>query len=369
MELNAREALITLNLIPGLGSVRIRSLLEYFGSADIVLAAPQNLLAQVPRIGPALAAAIADWRHCTHVHAELDCAAHAGVRVTTLLDDDYPRVLRNMSDPPVVLYSLGAWLQEDDQRAVAAVGTRIASPYGISCARSIARDLADAGCCIISGLARGIDTAAHLGALDAGGRTIAILGGGLSSIFPPENAALAHRIADGHGAIVSEFPMNMSPSRNSFPQRNRIVAAWGCATIVIEAAGRSGALHTAGLAADMGKNVFAVPGAVTTSSSLGCHRLIRDGAILCTCAADIIGDMGWEPGHQQQLPLFSAPPAPSHPILSAIAAGHTTLDALCSALGISAAELTPQLMRLQIERQISPAPGGAFQLWPSTKDT
>ena len=366
MELSAREALITLNLIPGLGSVRIRSLLEHFGSADMVLAAPQNLLAQVPRIGPTLAAAIADWRHCTHVEAELDCAAKAGVRITTLLEDDYPDVLRRMSDPPVVLYSRGTWQQDDARRAVSVVGTRIASPYGIGCARSFSRDLADAGSCIISGLARGIDTAAHLGALDAGGRTIAILGGGLASIFPPENMALADRIADGHGALVSEFPMNMTPSRNSFPQRNRVVAAWSCATLVVEAAGRSGALHTAGLAADMGKSVFAVPGAVTTNSSLGCHQLIRDGAILCTCAADLISDMGWEPDHQLQIPLFSehAMAAQNDPVLSAIAAGYTTLDALCSALGTSAAELTPRLMRLQIERRIIPAPGGAFELCP-----
>ncbi len=364
MELSAREALITLNLIPGLGSVRIRSLLERFGSADMVLAAPQNMLSQVQRIGPALAAAIADWRHCTQVHAELDCAAQAGVRITTLLDDDYPRILRNMNDPPVVLYSRGSWLQEDSLRAVSMVGTRISSPYGVNCARSIARDLADAGCCIISGLARGIDTASHLGALDAGGRTIAVLGGGLTSIFPPENATLANRIADGHGALVSEFPMNMPPSRNSFPQRNRIVAAWGCATLVVEASGRSGALHTAGLAADMGKSVFAVPGVITNNSSLGCHRLIRDGAILCTSAADIIGDMGWERDHQQQLPLFSehAMTAQNDPVLSAIAAGYTTLDSLCSALGVSAAELTPQLMRMQIARLITPVPGGAFEL-------
>lgn len=368
MELSAREALITLNLIPGLGSVRIRSLLEHFGSADLVLAAPKNLLCQVPLLGDKLATAIADWRHCTHVHAEMDCAQRAGVRITTLLDREYPDALRVMSDPPVVLYSLGEWEQTDADHAVAVVGTRLASPYGLNCARSISRELADAGCCILSGMARGIDTAAHLGALDAGGRTIAILGGGLSSIFPPENVTLAERIADGHGAVVSEFPMNMRPSRNSFPQRNRLVAAWSCATLVVEAGGRSGALHTAGLAGDLGKTVFAVPGSVSTTSSLGCHRLIRDGAILCTCAADLIGDMGWEADHQKQLPLFSPSSTPPQrdPILAAIAAGHRTLDALCSALGMKAAEITPQLMRLQIERRITPAPGGAFDLCPSS---
>ncbi len=366
MELSAREALITLNLIPGLGSVRVRKLLEFFGTAELILAAPREMLSRVPHIGEKLAGAIADWRHCTQVHAEMDCAERHGVTITTFLDDTYPNVLRRMSDPPVVLYSFGSWMQEDERRAVAVVGTRMATPYGLSCARSVCRDLADqAGCCIISGLARGIDTAAHHGALSAQGRTIAVLGGGLSQIFPPENVELVERIIQGHGAVVSEFPMNMRPTRNSFPQRNRVVAAWSAATLVVEAGERSGALHTAGIAAEYGKSVFAIPGQIGSIASRGCHRLIRDGAILCTGAADIIADMGWDGSRQRTLPLFAkatTSPADESPILSAIAAGHCTLDALCSALGLSAAELTPQLMRLQIQHQITPLPGGVYEL-------
>lgn len=363
MSLTAREALITLNLIPGLGPVRIMSLLEHFGTAELVLAAPKELLRKVPRVGDAIAAAIADWRHCTQVHAELECAQRAGVRITTLFDDEYPDALRSMSDPPVVLYSLGEWKQEDALRAVAVVGTRMASPYGLNCARNICRELADSsGCCIISGLARGIDTAAHLGALEGQGRTIAVLGGGLSSIFPQENMDLARRIAGGNGAIVSEFPMNMSPSRNTFPQRNRIVAAWCRATVVVEAGQRSGALHTAGLAAEYGKSVFAVPGHIGSASSIGCHRLIRDGAVLCSSAADIISDMGWDAPQQKNLPLFDPPAAEQDdPILAAVRAGHCTLDALCSALGTSAGELTPRLMQLQILRKLRPISGGRYE--------
>lgn len=366
MELTAREALITLNLVPGLGPVRIRSLLEFFGSAELALAAPPQMLAQVPRLGAGLAAAIADWRHCTNAQAELECAASMGACVVTFLDEEYPDALRRMSDPPAVLYVLGRWLQKDAERAVSLVGTRMASPYGLSCARRFARELAEiAGCTIISGLARGIDTAGHWGALDAGGRTIAVLGGGLAELFPAENAPLVERIVDGHGAVVSEFPMHMRPSRNSFPQRNRIVAAWSKATLVAEAALRSGSLHTARVSAELfGNSVFAIPGSISNASSAGCHQLIRDGAILCASARDIIDDMGW--GEQlHQLNLFdSAAPqaAPAEPILSAIAAGHSTLDALCSALGQPASELTPRLMRLQIERKIAPAPGGAFTL-------
>lgn len=362
MELTPREALITLNLVPGLGPVRIRSLLEFFGSAELALSAPAQMLAQVPRLGEKIASALADWRHCTQVHAELDCAARLGARVITFLDEEYPDALRRMSDPPVVLYVLGRWEQADARRAISVVGTRQATPYGLSCARRFAGELADHGCTIISGLARGIDTAAHLGALDAGGRTIAVLGGGLAHIFPAENEELVQRIICGHGAVLSEFPMNMRPSRNTFPQRNRIVAAWSKATLVVEAALRSGALHTAGISAsEYGNHLFAIPGAITSPATAGCHQLIRDGAILCSSPQEILADMGWDQA-PRQLQLFEPPSAPAHPILAAIAAGHNTLDALCAALGLPAYELTPQLMRLQIERRISPGPGGSYKL-------
>lgn len=373
--LTPQEALITLNLIPGLGSMRIQALLEFFGSAELVLHAQENMLAMVPRIGPRIAAAIADWRNCTNVQAELECAAERGVRVVTLIDEEYPAFLRRMSDPPVVLYVRGNWLASDSDQSVAIVGTRQATPYGFTTARKFGRELADAGCTIISGLARGIDTAAHQGALDAGGRTIAVLGFGLANMmYPEENAQLAEHICDGHGAVVSEFPMYMRPSRTTFPQRNRIVAAWSRATLVVEAPLRSGSLHTASMAAEeYGNSVFAVPGLAHSQASSGCHALIRDGATLCTCAAELMADMGWN--KQQQMELFAEPlpqavsPAPireplpadeADEILGALDAGNDTLDALCAALGRGAHSITPQLMRLQIERRIIPAPGGRF---------
>lgn len=377
MELSPREALITLNLIPGLGSVRIQALLEFFGSAELALAAPVQVLEKVPRIGNKLAQAIASWQDCTNVHTELSCSADYGVRVVTLIDEDYPERLRRMSDPPIVLYVKGEWLPSDGHRGVSIVGTRAASPYGMTLARRFGREQADAGCTIISGLARGIDTAAHWGALDAGGRTIAVLGNGLSTIFPSENEELAARICNGHGALVSEFPMTLRPGRTTFPQRNRIVAAWSKATLVAEAPLRSGALHTAGISAEYyGNSVFAVPGPVDRPSSAGCHTLIRDGAILCTHPQELLQDMNWCDG-PRQLELFATDttsgtgPAPVQPlsandnnngaeILAAIAAGHDTLDALCTALGVGAMQLTPQLMRLQISRAIIPLPGSRY---------
>ncbi len=380
MEFGPREALITLNLIPGLGSIRIQALLEYFGSAELVLSAPANMLEQVNRIGAKMARAIANWRDCTNALAELECARNHGVRVITLMDDEYPQALRRMSDPPIVLYVLGEWRDEDAHHAVSIVGSRAASPYGMNVARRFGRELADAGCTIISGLAKGIDTAAHWGALDAGGRTIAVLGNGLSQIFPEDNAELIRHIIDGHGAVISEFPMNMRPSRSSFPQRNRIVAAWSKATLVVEAPARSGSLHTAKISGDdYGNTIFAIPGMVDRPTSIGCHALIRDGAVLCTSPTELLDDMGWN-NKPRQLELFSEeepadnePPAPrSHcvqqapegteAILTAIQAGHDTLDALCPALGMPAHELTPQLMRLQVMRCISTLPGGRFVL-------
>ncbi len=374
--LSPRDALVALNLIPGLGSVRIRALLEFFGSAELVLAAPENMLQQVPRVGAALAAAIADWRNCTNVEAELRLAEQWDTRIVTITDADYPAALRRMDDPPIVLYVRGEWNPEDGERSVSLVGSRLASPRGLTLARRFARELGDSGVTIISGLARGIDTAGHWGALDAGGRTIAVLGSGISQLFPKENEELAHRICDGHGAVVSEFPMSMRPSRTSFPQRNRIVAAWSRATLVVEAPHRSGALHTARLSADhYGNSVFALPGDVDNELAAGCNALIRDGGILCTCTQDLLDDMMWS-RRPRQLELFDsepAPPPPSgkqvpppaipachRPLMDAIAVGHDTLDALCSALGLPASELTPQLMRLQVEGLLTPLPGGRY---------
>ena len=375
MELSPRETLITLNLIPGLGSIRIQELLNFFGSAELALAAPHSILEQVPRIGSKLARAIAGWKDCTNVHTELAMAADYGVRIVTLTDEDYPAALRRMGDPPIVLYVRGEWLQTDADRSVAIVGTRAATPYGMNLARRFGRELADSGCTIISGLAKGIDTAAHWGALDAGGRTIAVLGYGMAGIYPQENIELVENICNGHGAVVSEFPMTLRPGRSTFPQRNRIVAAWSRAILVAEAPSHSGALHTASLAADSyGNTVFAIPGMIDRPSSVGCHNIIRDGAILCTTPQELMADMHWS-GTPRQLEFFTPeapevekqaqvlPPAdcPNRAeILAAIAAGHATLDALCTALGLGAKTLTPQLMRLQIERTILPLPGGRY---------
>lgn len=382
-----REALIVLNMIPGLGPVRIRALLDHFGSPELVLHARSEFLQRIPGIGAKVAAALASWRECTAIEAELELAAQLGVHIVTVLDEDYPSILRGMYDPPTVLYARGNWREQDSERSVAIIGSRQTTPYGMTMARHFGRELAGHGCTIVSGLAHGIDTAGHWGALDAGGRTLAVLGSGLNRLFPEENRELAARIADSAGAVVSEFPLNFRPSKTSFPRRNRIVAGWSRASIVVEAPARSGALHTAHLALEMNKSVFAVPGRADSPHSRGCHDLIREGAILATSPNDVLEDMGWlhsakpvqgtfnlaesgagatSPGssHAAAAPLADALPidALDREILECVQQGHATLDLLCPAMGMSAAELTPRLTRLQIMRLLTALPGGRYAL-------
>lgn len=258
-----REAAIALNLIPGLGPVRIMRLLQVFASPELILESPSSLLMEIPGVGAQLACRISSWRSTVNPYRELELADNAGAAVTTVFDDSYPSSLRALPDPPIVLYSWGNWTGTDAERSIAVVGSRMATHYGRLCARNISHDLAEAGVTVISGLARGVDTEAHTGAMDAEGRTIAVIGSGLNKLYPRENRNLAQRIADGHGAVVSEFPMDLPPSRTTFPMRNRIVSGWSCATLVVEASGRSGALITARTAAEQGRDVFAFPDRLT----------------------------------------------------------------------------------------------------------
>ncbi len=367
-----REAAIALNLIPGLGPVRIMRLLQVFASPELILESPSSLLMEIPGVGAQLACRISSWRSTVNPYRELELADNAGAAVTTVFDDSYPSSLRALPDPPIVLYSWGNWTGTDAERSIAVVGSRMATHYGRLCARNISHDLAEAGVTVISGLARGVDTEAHTGAMDAEGRTIAVIGAGLNKLYPRENRNLAQRIADGHGAVVSEFPMDLPPSRTTCPMRNRIVSGWSRATLVVEASGRSGALITARTAAEQGRDVFCIPGPVDRHSSDGCHALIRDGAILATGASDILQDMNWAVP-EQGLPLFSpCPPSGASPpplptleekeILHAIRLGFNTIDTLCTSLGKAAHTITPLLAKMQIAGQITPDAGGYFSI-------
>ncbi len=371
--MTARQTAITLNLIPGLGCVRISRLLNAFASPELALRAPAEMLMNIPGIGPELARNIASWQSLVNPDKEMKLAEKAGAKITTLFDDDYPAALREIDDPPMVLYSWGQWLPVDSERVVAVVGSRMATHYGRLCARKVSFELAQNGVTVLSGLARGVDTEAHQGALDAHGRTIAIIGAGLNRLYPQENMNLARAIVDSGGAVISELPMDMAPSRTTFPMRNRIVAGWSRATLVVEAPMRSGALITANMAADRNRDVFCIPGPIDRHSSDGCHDLIRKGAKLATCADDIITDMGWA-RPENDLPLFNLSKSTQSKkkdvpltddekqLLHCIRQGFNTIDTLCAAMGLPPHAITATLARLQIAGTITPDTGGYFSI-------
>jgi DNA processing protein len=267
----------------------LRKLAAFFGSPQAILQAKKLDLKRVEGIGPSVAEEIANWESNVDLAAELRRIEEFGARVVIQSAPEYPPQLRELPNPPALLYVWGT-LTEADWQAVGIVGSRKTSHYGTECAKRLSYQLAFAGLTVVSGLARGIDTAAHQGALAAKGRTIAIIGSGLMDLYPPENAGLAEKIA-GSGAVISEFPMTFPPSTQTFPYRNRIVAGWGRGLLVVEAGLKSGALITAEQAIENGRMVYAVPGPIDRPTSFGANRLIQQGAKLVTCAGDILDDL------------------------------------------------------------------------------
>jgi DNA processing protein len=289
-EIDARSAELLLALTPGIGPRLRKSLLEHFGSAQAVLKAAASDLRAVPGIGQKLCRSIVAARSEVDVEAELsDCQAH-DVQLLAESEAGYPQPLRSIPDPPGLLFVRGQ-IQPSDGLAVAIVGTRHGSQYGLAQAERLAAGLARCGYTIVSGLARGIDAAAHRGALKAGGRTIAVLGSGVLNIYPPEHESLADEVTL-HGAVISENPARSPPLPGAFPQRNRIITGLSLGVIVVEASERSGALISARHAMEQGREVFALPGRVDSRTSRGCHRLIRDGAKLIETIDDVLEELG-----------------------------------------------------------------------------
>jgi DNA processing protein len=273
----------------GLAARRLNALLAHFGSPEAVFTAALHELGAAPGMTPAAAEKLLD-PEAARIDDDLRLMEHLGVRLVPAADPHYPRLLSQIFDPPPYLYVHGD-LDDGDPCAVGIVGSRRCSPYGRMMAERLARDLAAAGVTVVSGLARGVDTAAHAGALGVRGRTVAILGSGLGAVYPSENRGLADRIA-ASGAVVSEFPMTAGPDAWHFPARNRIISGWCQGVCVVEAPTDSGALITAEFAVEQGRDVFAVPGPVTDPRSRGAHALIRDGACLVEDADDILAAMG-----------------------------------------------------------------------------
>ena len=286
--------------VPGVGPRVRRALLDRFGSAEAVLAARPEDLATVPGVGRKVVEAIAAGGDDRHTDGVLRLCHQRGVGIVRHGTEEYPGLLAQIADPPAVLFVRGGFLP-CDALSIAIVGSRHATAYGRKVAWQLAGGLARAGYTVVSGLARGIDAAAHRGALDAGGRTLAVLGSGVLAVYPPEHGDLATEITS-RGAVASEVPPLAEPSRGAFPQRNRIVSGLSLGTIVVQGAETSGAMITARIAGEQGREVFAVPGPIDCRMSRGCHRLIRDGARLVESIDDVLEELG---------PLFESATTPS----------------------------------------------------------
>ena len=365
--LTDRERLIALNLAPGIGSASLRRLLEAFGGLDRIFAAGVREIQQAAGLrAPAaerLAAACRDERRLAR---ELELAKRAGVAILTPADAGYPDALRTIPDPPLALYVRGLPAEVESAPAVAIVGSRHASLYGLECAERLACELSLRGVTIVSGLARGIDGAAHRGALKAGGRTVAVLGSGLSRVYPTEHERLADEVA-GSGWLVSEYPMETEPLPRNFPQRNRLISGWSLGVVVVEAAARSGALITADCALEQGREVFAVPGPMAAVTSQGTHHLLKQGARLVTSVEDILEELRLVPlaaggggGPIGSTAVSTELAEAEARVLACVKADPHTIDAVALKSGLGMPEVSSLLLQLEVKHLVRQLPGKRF---------
>lgn len=355
------EALVALNMLPKIGPVRVRRLLEAFGGPAAVLGAAKDRLMRVDGIGEETAKILHGWQDHSDPAAEISEAGERGIAIVTQNDDGYPQPLRDIYDPPLLLYVWGK-LEARDKHALGVVGSRRATIYGRQATKKLSYQLAQSGFTIVSGLARGIDTAAHEAAIAANGRTVAVIGSGLGKLYPPENLGLAEKIASGFGAVVSEFPLHTAPDKQTFPMRNRIVAAWSRALLVVECPAWSGSLITANLASEYGKPIFAVPGPIDKASSAGCNQLIRDGATLVADSSHILDDLGELPFARKPSEAEPAAEIPELPeeeaaVYAAVTDDESPVDRIIERCGLPAHVVSGTLMKLEMRRLVRVFPG------------
>jgi len=347
---------VRLALVPGVGPRLRQVLLDRFETASAIFQASEAELRGVPGIGAKIGGAIVRAAEEIDAEAELAECRRLGISVIPSWGEDYPPWLREIADPPEVLFVRGT-ITPRDRLAAAIVGTRHATPYGLEQARRLSSNLARCGLTIVSGLARGIDGAAHRAAIDVEGRTMAVLGGGLKKIYPPEHAELAEDVAT-HGALISEWPPRFQPLSGMFPQRNRLISGLSLGVLVIEAAERSGALITARHASEQGREVFALPGRVDSRNSRGCHRLLRDGAKLVETVEDVLEELApmIEPPEDGE-PAFRAPAELNlnkleRSVLDAIEREPTAIDAVVATTGLAAPQVLAAISALEIRRLV-----------------
>jgi DNA processing protein len=361
-----KEALIALNMISHIGPIRLRNLQDRIGSPAAILSASKDQLMNVPGIGEAAADAIVGWESGVDLAGELRRIREFDCHVVTWQDENYPPLLKQIYDPPILLYVKGA-LSPRDKNSVAIVGSRQTTHYGINVARKLAYQLGYVGVTVVSGGARGIDTAAHQGALNSKGRTIAVLGTGINIVFPSENATLFQKISE-NGAIVTQFPFNRPADKQTFPIRNRIVAGMTLGTVVVEANLTSGALITANFANEAGRQVFAVPGSIDSPRSKGCHSLIKNGAKLCEGAEDILSEF------EYLFPASNKPPSAAETgVLPALELSETeqmvygtlsheeiSIDEIIQKSALPVSAVSVALLSLEMKRLVRQLPGRRY---------
>lgn len=376
-----RDAYIILNMIQGIGPIRMAALLQDCESASGVFLRDEETLSRINGISPILAKRIVSWQDTVNLDAELELADKAGVTILSREDHDYPEILRQIHDAPLCLYVRGTLPDNLNQKSIAMVGTRNMSHYGTIMAKHLAESAGYAGWTVVSGLACGIDTVAHSGILEVpGAETVAVLGGGLMRIHPQENLGLARRISE-NGAVISEFPMQFSPTRNSFPRRNRIISGLSLGTLVVEAGLNSGSLITATLALEQGRRVFAVPGQADHANANGCNKLIRQGAVLVESFEHVLEEFDFLPGFEsppmrasepgQQDNLFSAPMDSENflglssldlAILDCLKKGDANVDELSATLSqYPPGDIISALIGLEILSKAKKMPDGRYQ--------
>ncbi len=357
-----------LKSVPGVGNLLCKRLIERFKSPENVIQASDQALLQVSGLTERHVAAIKSHKMPDSVDAELALAANKNYHIVTLTDADYPRLLREIPDPPPFLYVYGQL--DSDTGKLAVVGSRNATSYGLATTRNLCASLTAYNLTIVSGMARGIDTAAHEGALSSRGKTIAVLGSGLERIYPAENRKLCHRIAET-GAVVSEFPLMAEPEAHHFPIRNRIISGMSLGTVVVEATKQSGSLITARLAAEQNREVFAVPGSIQSFKSMGTHTLIKQGAKLVEHAQDIIEELA------ALIPFNERPPdRPTDQagvnlallsedevsVFNALEPYPVHIDDLARKISMDAGRLCSVLLKLELSGLVHQAPGKLFSI-------
>ncbi len=363
-----------LRSIPGVGLVLAQRLLGRFGDPATVFAASFQDLTAVKGITPALAKAILGFRDWDRLEARLAQLAAQGSRLLTLDDPGFPPGLKQIPYPPLLLFLKGD-LAPADNLAVAIVGTRSASYYGLKAARRLAGALAARGVTVVSGLARGIDTAAHQGAMEMSGRTLAVLGCGLDVVYPPENVKLYNEIPE-QGALLSEFPLGTPPEARNFPIRNRIISGLSLGVVVIEAGVKSGTAITVRYALDQGREVFAVPGPIDSPTSAGPHRLIQEGAKLVQEVEDILQELPAlkrapgplftppaTPSGVAEVPQSSRPAPPEDPLLPLLGSEPVQLEELVQAAHLPVQEVLSRLTLLELQGLVQELPGKCFVLY------